>query len=195
MKSIFLFLILIGKVNAEVLPGESAPDFKVKSSEEKIVTLSSYRKKYVVLEWFNKDCPFVRKHYDTLNMQTMQKKFTQKNVVWLTIISSAPGKQGYVNAAEANVVREKEKSFPTQIVLDSDGVVGHLYGAKTTPFMVLINPEGKVVYVGAVDDTPSFDRSDIPKSKNLFDQALTQSLEGKVVTTKYAKPYGCAVKY
>ena len=184
---------------SEAIPakvGENAPDFKasgaLKGEEHQ---LSSYKGKFVVLEWFNKDCPYVKKHYNSGNMQKLQKDYTQKGVVWLTLISSAPGKQGYLTTEEAKKVYNEKQAGSTDVLIDAEGTIGTLYGAKTTPHMFIINPEGKLIYNGAIDDTPSSDSDDIAKSKNYVVLALTQSMTGKPVTQIQTKPYGCSVKY
>jgi len=175
--------------------GTKAPDFTLSGIHQGTQALNSHQGKYVVLEWFNKDCPYVKKHYDSGNMQRLQNTYTGKGVVWLTIVSSAPGKQGYLTKEEAKKVYGEKKSGSTDLLLDPAGKVGRLYGAKTTPHMFIINPEGLLVYNGAIDDTASTDAEDIPKSKNYVTLALTEVLAGKPVSHSQTKPYGCSVKY
>jgi len=172
-----------------------APDFTLKNTQGKDVTLSSFQGKYVVLEWTNHDCPFVRKQYDSGNMQKLQKTYGDKGVVWLTIISSAKGKEGYVSAADAEKIRQEQKSNAIEVLLDPSGKVAKLYQAKTTPHMFVINPVGNVIYMGAIDDRPTVDVADVPGAKNYVARALDQAMTGKTITDPVTKPYGCSVKY
>lgn len=180
---------------ADVMPDSVAPDFKLQDIGGSEVSLSKFKGKWVVLEWFNKDCPFVRKHYDTKNMQNLQKKYTDKSVIWLSIISSAKGKQGYEENADAIKTKAKEGAHSTYTLVDSKGVVGKLYGAKTTPHMFVISPEQKVIYAGAIDDNSSTDHAVIATSKNYVANALDLAMAKKNVDVKATKPYGCNVKY
>jgi peroxiredoxin len=176
--------------------GEKAPDFKLPSSEEgKQVSLGDFKDKYVVLEWLNHGCPFVRKHYDSGNMQDLQEEITGKGVVWLSIVSSAPGKQGHSSAEEAEEAREENESAATAVLLDEEGTVGQAYGAKTTPHMFVIDPKGTLIYAGAIDDKPSVKTADVKGAKNYVREALAEAMAGKEVTTSSTKPYGCSVKY
>lgn len=175
--------------------GEAAPDFTGTDSNGQSHKLSAYRGKYVVLEWHNQGCPYTKKHYDTGNMQKLQKDAAAKGVVWLTVISSAPGKQGYVTASEENDYLRKTNSSPTAVLLDAKGDIGRLYGAKTTPHMYVIDPEGRLIYNGAIDDRPTADAGDIPAAKNYVSQALEEATSGKAVSTPSSTPYGCTVKY
>ena len=175
--------------------GGAAPDFTATASNGKTVQLSNYRGKYVVLEWHNNGCPYVGKHYKSGNMQRLQKQWTTQGVVWLTVISSAPGNQGYVTASEENDYIAKMQAAPTAALLDPTGKVGHLYDAKTSPQMVVINPQGMVIYDGAIDDKPTTDLSDVPGATNYVSLALEQALAGKPVQTPATRPYGCSVKY
>jgi hypothetical protein len=175
--------------------GESAPDFTATASNGKTFRLADYRGKYVVLEWHNNGCPYVGKHYRSGNMQRLQKEWTAKGVVWFTILSSAPGQQGYVTAGEENSYLAKMQAAPTAALLDPTGEIGHLYDAKTSPQMVVINPLGVVIYDGAIDDKPTTDLSDVPGATNYVSLALEQSMAGKQVQTSATRPYGCSVKY
>jgi peroxiredoxin len=175
--------------------GEAAPDFNATASNGKTFHLSDYRGKYVVLEWHNNGCPYVRKHYNSGNMQRLQKQWTGAGVVWFTILSSAPGKQGYVTASEENDYLAKMQAAPTAALLDSTGEIGHLYDAKTSPQMVVINPQGVLIYSGAIDDKPTTDLEDVPTATNYVKLALEQSMAGKQVQTPTTRPYGCSVKY
>jgi peroxiredoxin len=175
--------------------GQPAPAFHGTDSQGRTQTLAQYRGKYVVLEWHNHDCPFTKKHYNSGNMQALQKQWTAKGVVWLTIISSAPGQEGYVTAAEENAYMAKAHAVPTAAILDPTGAIGHLYEAKTTPDMFIIDPQGKLIYSGAIDDHPTADASDIPASKNYVSAALEEAMSGKPIAQAATRPYGCSVKY
>jgi hypothetical protein len=149
----------------------------------------------VVLEWHNNGCPYVGKHYKSGNMQRLQKEWTGRGVVWFTVLSSAQGKQGYVTASEENEYLSKMQAAPTAALLDPSGQVGHLYEAKTSPQMIVINPQGVVIYDGAIDDKPTTDLEDVPGATNYVSLALKQAMAGKQVATTTTRPYGCSVKY
>lgn len=176
-------------------PGSAAPDFSVTDSKNRPQTISQYKGKTIVLEWFSPDCPFVKKHYGSGNMQKLQEEYTGKGVVWLSIDSSAPGLEGYLTAEQAEKKIAELKTKQTALVLDPDGKAGQAYGAKNTPHMFVINPEGKVIYVGAIDSKATPNAADIANSTNYVKVALDESLAGKTVTTPSTKPYGCSVKY
>lgn len=180
---------------AQVSTGSKAPTVKLTDSHEKQVSLADYNGKIVVLEWVNFDCPFVKKHYDSGNMQKLQKTYTDKGVIWLSINSSAPGRQGNYDSKKINELLTQKKATPTAYLLDPTGEVGKAYGAKTTPHMFVIDKKGNVVYAGAIDDHPGVDATEIPVSKNYVQQALDEALAGKPVTTATTKAYGCSVKY
>ncbi|MCA1660037.1 MAG: thioredoxin family protein [Verrucomicrobiaceae bacterium] len=175
--------------------GSTAPEISVTDSKGKTHTLSQYKGKYVVLEWFNPECPFVKKHYGGGNMQKLQEEFTGKGVVWLTIDSSAPGLEGHLTAEQAEKKMTEWKTKQTALLLDADGKAGETYGAKNTPQMFVINPEGKIVYEGAIDSKATPNAADIPNSTNYVKAALEESMAGKSVTNATTKPYGCSVKY
>jgi hypothetical protein len=175
--------------------GDPAPDFTGTDSNGQTHKLSDYRGKFVVLEWTNNGCPFTLKHYTSGNMQALQKEWTSKGVIWLTILSSAPGEQGYMTAANENAYIAREHAAPTAAILDPTGAIGHEYEAKTTPDMYVIDASGKLVYSGAIDDHPTTDVSDIPNSKNYVSAALTEAMGGQSVAVGYTPPYGCSVKY
>ena len=181
--------------------GSTAPDFSGKDSHGKTQTLSQYRGKFVVLEWTNHDCPYTKKHYESGNMEALQKKWTERGVIWLSIISSAPGKEGFLTATEENQYLAKMHASPTAVILDTSGQIGHLYEAKTTPHMMVIDPTGKLIYDGAIDDHPAVYDSPaqtvalIKSAKNYVDEALGQAMAGKPVTDPVTRPYGCSVKY
>lgn len=194
MKNVLALLLALATVAyAEV--GDPAPDFTLTSSTGKPVSLSDYKGKVVVLEWTNSGCPFVHKHYDSGNMQKLQKDAASKGVVWLSICSSAPGKQGYLTAEEAAMVVTESGAAPAAYLLDPDGKVGQLYGAKRTPELYVINKDGKLVYHGAIDDKKSPDPADIPGAKNFVTAALDEALAGKPISTPKTEAYGCSVKY
>lgn len=182
-------------VRAEAVAGKDAPAFEAKDSTGKTHKLTDFKGKWVVLEWYNKDCPYVKKHYGSQNMQKLQKTYTGKGVQWLSVISSAKGKQGHLTPAEAVKNAKETNSSATAALIDESGAMGKEYGAKTTPHMFVINPQGKVVYAGGIDDNDSADSAVIAKSKNFVAVALDESLAGKAVTTSSARPYGCSVKY
>ena len=175
--------------------GERAPDFTATDSTGKVHKLSEYSGKYVVLEWHNRGCPYTAKHYDSGNMQRLQKEWTARGVIWLTVISSAPGKQGYVTAADENAFLKQSNAAPSAVLLDPNGALGHLYDAKTTPQMFIINPQGTLIYDGAIDDRATTDVSDINGAKNYVSLALGEALAGKPVGISATRPYGCSVKY
>lgn len=174
--------------------GKPAPDFTLPGLKNE-VSLKDLKGKTVVLEWLNHGCPFVRKHYDSGNMQSLQKKYTAKGVVWLSIVSSAPGSQGYVDAAGALKEKQQYKSEASDILRDPSGEVGKKYGAKTTPHMYIINSEGILVYQGAIDNKPDADQASIKTAKNFVADALDEVLAGKKVSAASTKAYGCSVKY
>jgi alkyl hydroperoxide reductase subunit AhpC len=175
--------------------GDAAPEFTATASNGKTVRLADYRGKFVVLEWHNNGCPYVGKHYNSGNMQRLQKHWTSQGVVWFTILSSAPGKQGYVTASEENNYLTKEQAAPTAALLDPTGDIGHLYDAKTSPQMVVINPQGVVIYSGAIDDKPTTDLQDVQGATNYVSLALEESMAGEPVKIPATRPYGCSVKY
>ena len=175
--------------------GSAAPEFSLPDAKGKTHALGDYKGKYVVLEWFNPQCPFVKKHYGGGNMQKLQENYSGKGVVWLTINSNAPGTEGSLTADEAQKVANSWKMKDTAVLLDPDGKVGRAYGAKNTPNMVIINPEGKIVYEGAIDSKPTPNPADIPVSTNYVKTALDESLAGKAISKPTTKPYGCSVKY
>lgn len=195
MKIPFVFLLLMSVAHAAIGVNDKAPNFELVDMDGKQVSLNDYKGKTVVLEWFNHGCPFVRKHYDSGNMQKLQQKYTKKGVVWLSIVSSAEGKQGHLTPKAAQKKKLEEKSGASNFLLDPEGKVGQLYAAKTTPHMYVINKTGDLVYQGAIDSISSADPSDISKAKNYVDLALSEILAGRKVTAQRTQPYGCSVKY
>ena len=175
--------------------GAAAPDFSLPDASGKARSLSEYKGKYVVLEWFNPDCPFVKKHYGSGNMQKLQGEYTGKGVVWLTIDSNAPGSEGNLSPEQAQKVMKDLNTKQTALLLDPAGKAGRAYNARNTPHMFVINPEGKVIYEGAIDSKASPNPADIPSSTNYVKVALDESMGGKPVSNANTRPYGCSVKY
>lgn len=176
-------------------PGAEAPAFTLPDTAGKEVSLADFKGKVVVLEWFNYGCPFVKKHYASGNLPALQKKYSDKDVVWLSINSSAEGKQGYLPGPELAEASAKEGNAATAILLDTDGKVGKAYGAKVTPHMYVICKDGKLAYMGAIDDKPTTQQSDIEGAKNYVVAAVDALLSGGRIEVSMAKPYGCGVKY
>jgi len=175
--------------------GDHAPEFQATGSNGQTHKLSEYRGKFVVLEWHNNGCPYTRKHYESGNMQRLQKEWTARGVIWFTVISSAPRQQGYATAQQENDYLKQMNGSPTAALLDPQGDVGRLYSAKTTPHMFIINPAGILIYDGAIDSKATTDQADIATATNYVSQALEEAMAGKVVTTPTSRPYGCSVKY
>jgi alkyl hydroperoxide reductase subunit AhpC len=175
--------------------GSPAPAFTLTDTKGKQHNLADFKGKHVVLEWVNFGCPFVKKHYGSGNMQATQKKAVDKGVVWLSVCSSADGKQGHMEADEWNEEISDRKMASTAVLIDESGAVGKTYGAKTTPHMYIINPDGVLIYKGAIDDKPSTNKDDIPGARNHVLAALDESMAGKPVSTASTTPYGCSVKY
>ena len=199
MKKVFLTLISITAstlIAADSPPvGSAAPDFSLPDAAGKTHSLSEYKGKYVVLEWFNPECPFVKKHYGSGNMQKLQGQYTGKGVVWLSIDSSAPGLEGSLTAEQAQKVMKDWNTKQTALLLDPEGKAGRAYNARNTPHMFVINPEGKIVYEGAIDSKATPNPADIPSSTNYVKAALDESMSGKSVSNSNTRPYGCSIKY
>lgn len=188
-------LLVVCAAAQEVHVGAPAPGFTATDSRGQTETLVQYRGKYVVLEWHNQDCPFTRKHYVSGNMQALQKEWTAKGVIWFTVISSAPGKQGYQTPSQENAYLAQAHAAPTAVLLDPQGKIGRLYSAKATPQMIVIDPAGNVIYDGAIDSKPTPEVDDIKSADNYVSDALTAAMAGKPVATAFTRPYGCSVKY
>lgn len=181
---------------AAVKVGAPAPQFSVTDTNGKAVDLNALKGETVVLEWVNYGCPFVRKHYDTMNMQGLQKKYASKDVIWVGVMSSAKGKEGYYDTDKAaNDAAALKKAGYSHLVRDPKGTLGKLYGASVTPHMFIIDKTGTLVYQGAIDDTPSADKATVKTAKNYVSAALDELKAGKTITTAESKPYGCSVKY
>ncbi len=175
--------------------GSAAPEFSAPDANGKTQSLSEYKGKYVVLEWFNPECPFVKKHYGSDNMQKLQAEYTGKGVVWLTIDSNAPGTEGNISADQAKKIMGSWKTKQTALVLDPESKIAKLYGAKNTPNMVIVGPDGKIVYEGAIDSKATPNPADIPSSTNYVKSALDEALGGKAVSNAQTRPYGCHITY
>ena len=199
MKQLLLLPLLTLALNQSVRsaaePGEAAPEFTLTDSKGTSHKLSDFRGKFVVLEWLNHECPFVKKHYSGGNMQKLQQEYTAKGVVWFSIISSAPGKQGHRTGPQAEADTKDKNAAPTAVLLDPSGEVGKKYDAKTTPEMFVLDKEGKILYAGAIDSIKSTDSADIAKAENHVRQALNAALAGQPVPKPKTTPYGCSVKY
>lgn len=175
--------------------GKAAPDFSAVASDGKTYTLSELRGQRVILEWTNHDCPYVRKHYNSGNMQALQQEAAAQDYLWLSIISSAPGKQGHVDADEANALSSKREASPSAVLFDESGDIGKAYGARTTPHMYIVDEDGTLLYAGGIDDKPTSNPDDIATSTNYVRQAMAELEAGKAVSVTASRPYGCSVKY
>jgi peroxiredoxin len=178
-----------------VAPGTPAPDFKGTDSNGAQHSLFEYRGKYVVLEWANKGCPYDQKHYLSGSMENLQKEWTAKGVIWLSVISSAPGAQGYVTPTEENEYIKSKHVASTAVLLDPTSTIARLYEAKTTPHIFIIDPTGKLIYEGAIDNKPTTDQADLKGADNYLNDALNAAMAGKPVAVESTRPYGCSVKY
>ncbi len=191
-----IFILTSGLLYSQTAKlNEPAPNFTLKDSYDKEHSLSDFKDKIVVLEWINFECPFVKKHYNSNNMQMLQEKYSEKGIVWLAVCSSAKSKQGNFSNKEINERTKRNKAKYAAYLVDENGKVGKMYGAKTTPHMYIIDKSGKLVYAGAIDDKPSTDMDDIESAKNYVSAALDELLEGKKVSIQSSTPYGCSVKY
>lgn len=188
-------LVLAPQAGAAARAGDAAPAFTAQDSNGKTVSLADFAGKTVVLEWTNHDCPFVKKHYGAGNMQALQKEAAAQNVVWLSVISSAPGKQGHVDGARANELSTTRNAAPSHVLLDPAGTVGQAYGARTTPHMYVISGDGKIAYQGAIDDKPTANPADIAGAKNYVRDALAAVRAGRQPAVTTTAAYGCSVKY
>jgi peroxiredoxin len=188
-------MLLAGTVHAEAVVGQQAPAFSGTDSTGKPVSLSQFKGKYVVMEWINPECPFVKKHYDGGNMPGTQKYAAGKGVVWVAVSTSADSGDRNAKAAAVNDWLKAKGAAPTVTVMDTGGAIGRAYGARTTPHMYLIDPNGKLVYAGAIDSKPTANPADIKTATNYVVQAIDDSLAGKPLAQAVTKPYGCSVKY
>jgi peroxiredoxin len=190
-----LFSCIASAHAAAAAVGQPAPNFTLKDASGKTVRLSDYKGKHVVLEWTNPGCPFVRKHYDSGNMQSTQKESTGKGVVWLAINSTEKASSDYLEPGKLAAWMSQQKSAPTAVLMDEDGIAGQAYGARTTPHMYIVDPAGKLIYAGGIDSIPSGNVDDIKKATNYVRQALGETLAGKQVSAAATRPYGCTIKY
>jgi len=196
LTSVVVMLTFVSTVAlAQVVSGQAAPDFILTDTNGQKHSLSDYKGKFVVLEWFNPDCPFVKKHYNSGNMPKLQQRYTAKGVIWLSIDSSAQGKQGNYPPQGLNQFMKDKGASPTDVFADADGQVGHLYDTQTTPSMFVIDPKGTLIYQGAIDDIPSADIADLKTAQNYVSAALDAAMNGKTVAVNTTKSYGCSVKY
>ena len=179
--------------------GGPAPAFAAADTRGKSHSLAGYKGKWVVLEWVNHECPYTKKHYASVdgagNTQAMQQEYRKRGVVWLSVVSSAPGKQGYTTAAEADRLTREKGASPTAVIRDTTGVIGRLYGARTTPQYAIIDPKGVLRYSGAIDDRRSARVKDIPGATNYVRAALDAGMAGQPIAVAQTQPYGCDVKY
>ena len=188
-----LFLALSAQAAPSV--GQAAPDFTLQDASGKTVKLSDYRGKHVVLEWTNPGCPYVRKHYNSGNMPATQKEAVDKGVVWLSINSTETSSYEYMEPAKLVAWQKERKSQPTAVLLDEEGTTGKAYGARTTPHMYIVNPQGQLIYAGGIDSIASSDPQDIKKAVNYERQGQGEALAGKPITSAVTRPYGCSIKY
>lgn len=187
--------LLAGGASAAAEIGQPAPAFTAQGADGKPVSLSTYKGKTVVLEWTNHECPFVVKHYESGNIPQLQKEFTARGVVWLQVISSAPGKQGHVEGPAALKINSFRESAPSAVVLDPDGRIGKAYGAQTTPHIFIIDPAGQLVYKGGIDSIPSANKADLQKADNYVRLAFADLGAGRKLAHASTRPYGCSIKY
>jgi peroxiredoxin len=178
-----------------VQTGRRAPDFTATDTKSTQHTLTAYRVKTVVLEWTNHECPYTGKHYATGNMQALQAAAGGSGAVWLTVVSSRPGSQGHVEAAEADRLTASRNAKPTGVVLDPSGQLGRLYGARTTPHMFIVDGAGVLVYMGAIDDRPTASHASVKGARNYVREALESMAAGRPIALAATRPYGCSVKY
>jgi peroxiredoxin len=188
-------LALVSNAALAASAGQPAPDFSATDSTGKTVRLSDFKGKYIVLEWTNPECPFVRKHYDSANMQSLQKEWAAKDVVWLSVNSTSRSSFEYKTGAQMNSWMQSQGAAQKAVLIDSDSATGRQYAAKTTPHMFVVDPKGQIVYAGAIDDKRSARPEDVKTSNNYVRLALTESMAGKPVSTPNTTPYGCSVKY
>lgn len=192
---LFTLMILPIFCSAGVAPNSPAPNFNCLDAVGQALDLSALRGRYIVLEWTNAACPFVKKHYSGGAMQATQQSLRSQGVCWIQVISSAPGKQGYLTPEEAADQFEQIQNRIDHLVCDPSGAIGRLYGAQTTPHVYLIDPSGSLIYQGAIDSIASTRARDVPVAKNYLMTAFQQSISGQIVHPNTTTPYGCSVKY
>jgi len=196
-RSLLSLALIVPFAAAQAAPavGQAAPDFTLKDASGKAVKLSDYRGKFVVLEWTNPGCPYVKKHYNTGNMGATQADATGRGAVWLSINSTAKGAWDYMEPAKVLAWQHERKGRPSALLADEEGTVGRAYGARTTPHMYIVDPQGKLVYAGGIDSIPSSDPDDIKKATNYVRQGLAEAMAGKAISSPATRPYGCSIKY
>ncbi|WP_111657708.1 thioredoxin family protein [Isoalcanivorax indicus] len=201
MKSLHLALtgcllaLTLGAAHAAPRVGQPAPDFSVIDTAGQTHSLADFSGQTVILEWTNHDCPFVKKHYVSDNMQQLQRRYTENGAVWLTVISSAPGKQGHVSPDQADALTRDRHAAPTAVLLDESGDMGRAYDARTTPHMYVIDADGVLRFMGGIDSNPSADPADIPGATPYLANAARAVLDGHTPDPAVTRPYGCTVKY
>jgi hypothetical protein len=188
-------LCLATGIQAAPALGQPAPDFSLKDTAGKTVKLSDFRGKYVVLEWTNPGCPFVRKHYDSGNMAATQQDVAGKGAVWLSINSTEKASYEYMEPVQLVTWQQERKVQPTATLMDEDGVAGRAYGARTTPHMYIVDPQGRLAYAGGIDSIPSSNPADIQRAVNYVRQAIAEATAGKPISVASTRPYGCSIKY
>ena len=188
-------LLAASTANATATVGQPAPAFSLSDTNGKTVSLADYKGKTVVLEWNNPECPFVKKHYESANMQGLQSRYTKEDVVWLSVNSTEPGHLEFKKPDVMNGILKTSKASPTAYLMDESGTTGKSYGAKTTPHMYVINGQGTLVYAGGIDDKRSANIADIKIAKNYVSAALDEMKAGKPISVSTSTPYGCSVKY
>jgi hypothetical protein len=188
-------LTLAAAVQAAPSVGQAAPDFSLRDASGKTVKLSDFRGKHVVLEWTNPGCPYVRKHYDSGNLPATQKQAVDQGVVWLSINSTAKDSGDYLEPAKLVAWQKERQAAASAMLMDEEGTAGKAYGARTTPHLYIVSPQGQLIYAGGIDSIPSSNPADIPKATNYVRQALAEALAGKPLTAATTRPYGCSVKY
>lgn len=190
-----LSLVFAGTAQAAATVGQPAPDFTLKDASGKTVKLSDFKGQHVVLEWTNPGCPFVQKHYNSGNMPATQKDATGKGVVWLAINSTEKASRDYLEPAKLVAWKQARQSAPSAVLMDEEGTVGRAYGARTTPHMYIVNPQGQLIYAGGIDSIASANPDDIPKATNYVKAGVAEALAGKALTASSTRPYGCSIKY
>jgi hypothetical protein len=194
VSTLLLGAALLGAAHAATL-GQAAPDFTLPDTDGKVLRLSDYRGRHVVLEWNNPGCPFVRKHYDSGNMQALQREATAKNVVWLTINSTETAHADYLSPAQLERWMSRHKAAPTATLMDEEGTAGRAYAARVTPHMFIIDPQGRLIYAGGIDSIASARAADINTATNYVRTGLAEALAGKPLSQPATQAYGCTIKY
>jgi peroxiredoxin len=190
-----LALLSFGAAQAEPVVGQPAPVFSGAAAEVGTVNLADLLGKTVILEWTNNECPFVRKHYESGNIPKLQKQAASQGIVWLQVISSAPGKQGYIDAQTAKKLNQERGATPANVIFDASGAIGKLYAATNTPHLFIIDSKGVLLYKGGIDSIPSTDKDDVASAENYISSALQELAAGKPISKAVTKPYGCSIKY